>query len=320
MCKRLSLLAFGVILPTLFPLAQMHWKKADSSFGNLPNSIHVYICTDSLDGAPFLAYYVSVKLKDKDLSFGVQSGNGLAYTPTQFFQQQDSAPWLIVNGPFFNYDNNNLLSLTIRNGKMISRSVVSLKGTDEDSGLYYYPTRSAIGIDRKRKADVAWIFTDSIRHKAYAFERAPVIAKGKDPVPSIFDLGVVDWAWWEMRTAVGGGPALIHDGKIWITNKEEQLFPDADKEKMPRTAMGYTQDNRLIILVIQGRSEGIAAGATILQEANIMKSLDCHEALNLDGGGSTCMLINGHETVKPSDHGGQRAVPAVFMIKKEVKK
>jgi exopolysaccharide biosynthesis protein len=37
--------------------------------------------------------------------------------------------------------------------------------------------------------------------------------------------------------------------------------------------------------------------------------------LNLDGGGSSCMLINGKETIKPSDPTGQRAVPAVFLIK-----
>ena len=41
----------------------------------------------------------------------------------------------------------------------------------------------------------------------------------------------------------------------------------------------------------------------------------CVEALNLDGGGSSCMLINGKETIKPSDAAGERAVPAVFIIK-----
>jgi len=38
--------------------------------------------------------------------------------------------------------------------------------------------------------------------------------------------------------------------------------------------------------------------------------------LNLDGGGSSCMLVNGKETIKPSDKEGQRAAPAVFIIKK----
>ena len=317
MLRKLFITAFGVAVPVLCSLAQLRWKKADSTFGNLPSSIQVYFASDSLDGAPFLACYASVKLKDKQLAFTVQTGEGFAYTPKQFYTQQEHAPWLIVNGPFFSYENNQILSLLIRNGKIISHNVNTLKGSQEDSLLYYYPTRSAIGIDRKRKADVAWIFSDPQRNRPYAFENAPVIARGRDAVPSIYDLGVVDWAWWEMRTAIGGGPTLVHDGKVWITNKEEQMFAEVDKEKTPRTGMGYTLDNRLIILVIQGRSKGIADGATLLQEARILKSLGCYEALNLDGGGSSCMLINGKETIAPSDQGGQRPVPAVFMIKPE---
>ena len=80
--------------------------------------------------------------------------------------------------------------------------------------------------------------------------------------------------------------------------------------------MGYTANHRLIILVIQGRFPGVAEGASLEQEAKILKDLGCYEALNLDGGGSTCMLINGKETVKPSDKQGQRPIPAVFLIKR----
>ena len=128
--------------------------------------------------------------------------------------------------------------------------------------MFYYPTRGAIGIDRRRQADVAWTFTDTSRRWPYAFEEMPVVAKGKDTVPTIYDLKNIEWKWWKMRTAVGGGPVLIHDGKIRITNKEEQLFPDSKNDYHPRTAMGYTRDGQLIILAIQGRTPGKAAGAT----------------------------------------------------------
>jgi exopolysaccharide biosynthesis protein len=49
--------------------------------------------------------------------------------------------------------------------------------------------------------------------------------------------------------------------------------------------------------------------------AQIFKDLGCMEALNLDGGGSSCLLINGKETIKVSDK-TQRPVPAVFLINK----
>ena len=208
----------------------------------------------------------------------------------------------------------------MKDGKIVAYNVVSLRGTGKDSLLYYYPTRGAIGIDRQRRADVAWIFTDPSKRKPYAFEDMPVVAKGEEATPSIYDMGDVEWKWWKMRTAVGGGPVLIYNGKIRITNREEQLFPDAEGDHHPRTAMGYTRDGRLIILAIQGRTPGIAAGATLEEEARILLDLGCYEALNLDGGGSSCLLVNGKETIKPSDKEGERPLPAVFLIKQRTKK
>jgi hypothetical protein len=281
----------------------------------LPASIQVYTTHDSLEGAPFIAYYASVKLRDKSIIFGVQSGDGVRFTPSQYYYQQSKGPAIVVNGPYFSYQTGQSLSLVIRNGKMIDFPVAKLKGQEMDSGLYYYPTRAALGIDRNRKAHIAWIFTDPQRSRPYSFNNGPVIAKGKEEVPSIYDLGDINWIWWEMRTAIGGGPMLIHDGKIRITSREEQMYYGAENEKAPRTAMGYTADNRLIILVIQGRSPGQSDGATLLQTATLMKNLGCLKALNFDGGGSSCMLINGKETIHPSDDGGQRPIPFVFVVK-----
>ena len=39
--------------------------------------------------------------------------------------------------------------------------------------------------------------------------------------------------------------------------------------------------------------------------------------LNLDGGGSTCLLVNGKETIHPSDPNGERPLPTVFLIKRK---
>src|SRR6187402_3954374 len=83
------------------------------------------------------------------------------------------------------------------------------------------------------------------------------------------------------------------------------LGGNAINDKHPRTAMGYTKDGKLIILMIEGRNT-VAHGATLGQEAQILKDLACWEALNLDGGGSSCMLVNGKETIKTSDKEGQR--------------
>jgi hypothetical protein len=305
------------LLPFSTCLAQtLHWRRVDTAYKPLPPSMHVYRSDDSLHGFPSIAYYVSARLKDKHLQFTATTGQGKRFTPAQYYQLEQF-PLLVVNCTFFSFSTNEPFSLVVKDGHLLSRNVSSLRGTGNDSVLYYYPTRGAIGIDRKRRADVAWTFTDSTRRWPYAFEDMPVVAKGADSVPSIYDLNDIEWKWWKMRTAVGGGPVLIHDGRVHITDKEEQLFPDSkpNGEHLPRTAMGYTRDGRLIVLVIQGRTPGAAMGATLLEEAQLLLDLGCYEALNLDGGGSSCLLVNGKETIRPSDKDGQRPLPAVFLIK-----
>jgi hypothetical protein len=302
----------GLFLP-FFSFSQLHWQKADADFGLLPASLHVFRNTDSLETS-VVAYYVSAKLKDKDILFTTQTGNGKCLTPSQYFRLEKS-PTLVMNCSFFSPGSCKNLSLIIKEGKIVAHNVATLRGIGDDSTMYYYPTRSALGISKNRKTDVAWIFTDSSHRKAYAFENNPVTAKGMTSIPFIYDLNDVEWKWWNMETAVGGGPTLIHDGFVIITNKEEQMFVGEENKKTSRTAIGYTTDNRLIMLVIQGNISENSGGATLQQEAIYLKQLGCFEAINLNGADNSCLLINGKETIKPSGKNGQQPVPAVFVIK-----
>lgn len=299
--------------------AQLKWYAAhDSLTRGLPPSVKVFYTNDSLEGKPFIAYYVEAGLHDLSLNFTTQVGKGKRFTPMQFYQSEKK-PLVVVNGTFFSFQTNQNLNIVMRKGKMRAYNVASLKGRGKDSARFYYITRSAIGIDRERKADVAWIFNDSSKRYPYAFEDSPVVAIGDVQKPRLRHLRRFDYNKWKMQTAIGGGPVLIHNGGIHITNVQEQMFVNGENDKHPRTAMGYTSNGKLIILVIQGRFPGKAEGATLLQEAKILQDLGCREALNLDGGGSSCMLVNGKETITPSDKTGERPVPGVFMIMKNGK-
>lgn len=294
-----------------FSFAQIKWTPV--LHDSLPAGLRLFTTNDTLHGRPFIAYYVEANLKKKNLEFTTQVGNGKRFTPSQFYEKE-GRPEIVVNGTFFSFATNQNLNVVIREGKLLSYNVPALKSRTSDS--FYYPTRSAIGITKGRRADIAWVFTDTAQRWPYGFQLRPLVAKGKTNDPSLIDLNTIDpWKWWKMRTAIGGGPVLVQEGKIHITNQEEQMFVNGLADLHPRTAMGYTKKNRLIILVIQGRSPGIAEGATLAEEAKILTDLGCYEALNLDGGGSSCMLVNGKETIKPSDKEGQRAVPGVFIIR-----
>jgi hypothetical protein len=279
--------------------------------------MHGYRTQDSLDGRPSIAYYVSVPLKDRSLFFTSQVGYGKRLKPAEYYAQEQQ-PLLIINTSFFSFKTNGNLNLVVKDGKMLAWNQPSRGHKRKDSLRdYTYTTRSALGISRNRRADVAWIFTDSTQPLPYAFEDGPAVARGPDSIPTLKAMNNTHWRRWRMQTAVGGGPVLVHNGAIRVTNMEEGLFIGSENALNPRSAIGYTRDGRVIILAVQGRTPGKAAGATLPQEAKILLDLGCYEALNLDGGGSSCLLVNGKETIHPSDKEGERPVPAIFMIKKQ---
>ncbi|MET0244629.1 MAG: phosphodiester glycosidase family protein [Flavitalea sp.] len=309
----INILSFLLLTAGNSVYGQLRWTNVSSEYGKLPSSVKVFRTNDSLAGRPFKAYYVIANLKDQKRKFTTQVGDGKRYTPSQYFLREDS-PIVVVNGTFFSFETNQNLNMVVKDGELKAYNVVALKSKKTDT--FYYPSRGAIGITYNRKPDVAWIFTDTSQRYAYAFERGPIIAAGKKSDPSFSDLNTFDkWKWWKVETAIGGGPVLIQNKKLRVTNKEEQMFVNGESDKHPRTAMGYTKGKKLIILVIEGRFPGQAEGATLAEEAQILLDLGCQEALNLDGGGSSSMLVNGKPTIKPSDKGTERPVPAVFLIR-----
>ena len=310
--------------------AQLKWVNVDSLYQPLPASVQVYKTTDSLDGKPNIAYYVIADLKDKKLLFDADTTLNRRLTPSQFYQK-NANPLVVVNTTFFSFQTHQNLSAVIKDGKLVGYNIHTIPGRGKDTFTYRHPFTGAIGISKARKADIAWLFSDTSNRYAYATQS--VIKAGTDSMSRLYARNVLSikrtlklhprekdykkvFSPWSMETAVGGGPVLIQQGRIQVSNNEEIRFAgNAINDKHPRTAMGYTKDNKLIILVVQGRFPGIAEGATLTQEAKMLQDLGCWEALNLDGGGSSCMLVNGKETIKPSDPTGQRAVPAVFLVR-----
>ena len=302
--------------------AQLRWTNVDSLFQPLPKSVHVYKTTDLLDGKPNIAYYVSADLTDKDLTFAVDTTLNRRLTPTQFFEKNNQ-PLLVVNCTFFSFETNQNLNTIIKAGKVVGHNK-SIPGKGKDTLQYHHTLNSVIGISNKRKPDIAWVYSDSNSRYAVAsqfpfrsFKTGNIQLSQSLLGPFIndtaYNLSHSKLHKWKMQTAVGGGPVLLQNGNIQITNNEERKFAGkAIEDKHPRTAIGYTNDRKLIILVIQGRFAGLAEGATLKQEAYLLREIGCWEAMNLDGGGSSCLLINGKETITPSDKEKQRAIPAVF--------
>ncbi len=310
-----EIIAFVLVISPIFIQAQVRWLNVDSLFAPLPPTVHVFYTNDSIDGKPNIAYYVSAELKDKTLDFTAQTGKGKRFTPTQYFETEGK-PLVVVNSTFFEFVHNSSLNLVMQNGKLVTYNNPAIIGRGKDTFTYRHVFASAIGISKHRRADVAWLYTDSSKIKPYASQVA--LAPVKDSSANWTNAPTY-LRKWRMKTAVGGGPVLLQNGTITITNNEELKFNGKAglTEKHPRTCMGYTADGKLIIMAIQGRFVGVAEGVNLTQEAQLLQAIGCVEALNLDGGGSSCLLVNGKPTIKVSDKEGQRPVPAVFMIKQQ---
>lgn len=99
--------------------------------------------------------------------------------------------------------------------------------------------------------------------------------------------------WEKMDYIVGGTPVLIRNGKIITDFSSEKTIETFLTNRHSRTAIGLLKDKRWVFIVVDGKKPGISEGMTMNELAQFMLKLGCIEALNLDGGGSSTVVIKG---------------------------
>ena len=117
--------------------------------------------------------------------------------------------------------------------------------------------------------------------------------------------------WPTITTALGGGPRLVRNGQIYVTS--EGFRPDVLNGTGPRTAFGIDKAGRYIILVADGRQGYYSTGLTLQELAATMQKLGAVDAMNLDGGGSTALVVKGKVINRPSD-GVERRVSNALLV------
>jgi hypothetical protein len=122
--------------------------------------------------------------------------------------------------------------------------------------------------------------------------------------------------------AVGGGPQLLARGRPRVRGAAEGFDPLSAPwfhgsfvaARHPRTLAGVRADGGLLLVTVDGRRPGWSAGVTLPEAARVMRSLGARDALNLDGGGSTAMVVRGRTVNRPSDQAGERPVSDVLAV------
>jgi hypothetical protein len=123
-------------------------------------------------------------------------------------------------------------------------------------------------------------------------------------------------------TVINGGPLLMRDGAVHITQRRDGMHqPDNPSfdygwvlQRNPRTFAGTDPRGRTLLVTVDGRQLG-ELGLSIPETASVARSLGMTEAINLDGGGSTAMVIRGSLISHPSDASGERAVGDAIVIR-----
>jgi hypothetical protein len=116
---------------------------------------------------------------------------------------------------------------------------------------------------------------------------------------------------------VGGFPLLLHEG-IRVGDLGVGDRPSFSAARHPRTAVGYDSDENLLwVVVVDGRQPDYSDGMTLPELATVLEALEVEEALNLDGGGSTVMVLEGEAVSRPSDPEGERPVVNALAIRRD---
>lgn len=114
--------------------------------------------------------------------------------------------------------------------------------------------------------------------------------------------------WDGVYDVLGGMPILVADGRAVAETCSSSFC-----RRNPRTGIGWTDNGRILLVVIDGRRPRWSVGASLGEFANIMRDLGAVQALNLDGGGSTTMVVEGDVVNKPSD-GHLRSISNAVLV------
>lgn len=299
-----------LIVADTTPLVKLpaYWLKAPELMDGFPTGIQVYKTTTLFQGRSMNAYCVvadPAKVEFKPLSATANK------TVSNFFKDEPGSKYACINGGFFGTGIS--YSLCMYNGVAASQNIKSLNRAYQGAQIPYYPTRGAFGMLAGGAAGIAWVYAVGVNNILYSYPSPSPNAQGAAPQPVPSATFPANGGVWNAVSAIGGSPVLIKDNTVKITDAEELIVIDNNSPRA-RSAIGYTADNKMIVLAVEGGDAGGAAGLTLPELAALMKEMGCIGALNLDGGGSTSLVINGKDTVKPSD-GTERGVMTAVIIK-----
>ena len=260
-------------------------RVAPALVGRLPKGVTF---TSTVDGGHYLGLSVADARK-----LLVPRRNQTATAVASWARQADTAA--VINGGYFY--SNAPLSLVVAAGERLADNISAVTRNNQSFPVL----RSALWIGESGEAEMGWVGVDDASELRAFVEPMPYQSDQATPLapPPETSGSVISPVW-----AIGGGPRLLQGGEVAITYNEEVFWGSGVElhDVRPRTAICITGNDKLLLYV----NEGVRLDAL----PKMLHALGCVDAMNLDGGGSSAMYVEGRSILDQ-----QRAVPVVLAIR-----
>ncbi|MBC7847064.1 MAG: phosphodiester glycosidase family protein [Flavobacterium sp.] len=278
------------------------WTNISSNY-NMPNGVKVYSGEDA--SIPLKLKYLDVDLNNTDLELTPV----LSKTPTNAKNWANNLGAIaVMNGGYFGGSNS---YSAIINNTVEAKNVASLTRKK----INYPVTRGFFGLNSDGTMAVNWIYHfGNAKTDIYSYATPTPNSDGNSAATPTKAEGI---QWTNLAKGMGAGPVLIKNENIVNTYTEEVFWGSgvSNIDLEPRSSIGYTNNKHVILLVVDGRQEGVSAGVSLPQLASILKNLGCIDALNCDGGGSSQLATPNAFINTPSE--SYRSIPSVWAIYKK---
>ncbi len=284
------------------------WTRIEDS--TLPEDIQLYKTSDQLNGRPINAWYAIADVTKGNVEFRMEFSS-TAKTLEKFYEGMEDN-YILTNAGYFNMATGVTGDYHVDKGTVSpSTSLPTLRGT--------------FGVDENQKPMAFWAARDD-NNITYFYNSPMANINGKNSYDGVSETYPCNSFSWTPYYAMSAGPLLVKDGKVMtdataesgtLVRNYEMIASDIFTNSVTpdRTAVGYTEDGKIILFVCDGRITE-SKGAGIVELAQIMKGLGCVGAVNFDGGGSTAMTLNGERlnSLLSNTSGGKenRAVGSVM--------
>ena len=294
-----KILLLIVLLTTISFSQPITWTEITSNY-TLPTGIKVF---QGERPSPILKiFYLDVDMNNSDLV--IHPYIGANKTVNNFVPSVGA--YAGINGGFFGGSSS--YSAVIYPFEVKAQNVTAVTRNSQSFPV----VRSIFGMNFDRSFSVKWIYHYGNNvSDIFKFDQPmPYTNNQTNPLPppeqsagSTYD---------NLLVGIGGAPTLVKNGQVNVTYNEEIMWGSGVgyDNRDPRTAVGYTANNHVIMITADGR-QAPSQGVGLPELAQIMIDLGCVEAMNLDGGGSTQMAVGNQLVNTPSE---SRAIPTILTV------